>query len=75
VFDEFGVFDQQQRFSNPWGGKFDQAANDNPLKMMDVGSLSGKQDPRFEFRGTARVGPLRFAARFSRNAKPPTSQT
>jgi hypothetical protein len=49
-------------FSDPRGGKFDQAANDNPLKMMNVGSLSGKQDPRFEFRGFARVGPLRLAA-------------
>jgi hypothetical protein len=63
---------KNSRFSNPWGGKFDQAANDNPLKMMDVGSLSGKQDPRFEFGGTARVGPLRLPADPRDSRKTPT---
>ena len=33
---------------------------DSPLKMMDVGSLSGKLDPLFLFRDFARVGARRL---------------
>jgi len=40
---------KNNRFSNPCGRKFAQAANDNPLKMMDVGSLSANGIPGSKF--------------------------
>ena len=49
-------------FFNPFDGKFAQATDDNPLKMMDVGPLSGDPTPRFEFRDSARVGAGRLLA-------------
>jgi hypothetical protein len=45
-------------FSNPCGGKFAQAANDNPLKMMDVGSLSGDPTPGSNFAALRVLEPI-----------------
>jgi len=60
-FDEFGIFGQKQWISNPCGGKFSQAANRNTLKTKDVGSLSGKRDPRFVHRRLVSNGDPIFA--------------
>jgi len=45
-------------FSSPCGGKFAQAADDNPLKMMDVGSLSGDPTPGSNFATLRALGPV-----------------
>jgi hypothetical protein len=45
-------------FSNPCGGKFAQAANDNPLKIMDAGPLSGTGTPGLNFATLCALGPV-----------------
>jgi hypothetical protein len=49
---------KNSRFSNPRDRKFAQAANDNPLKMMDVGSLSGDPTPGSNFAALRALGPV-----------------
>jgi len=58
VFDLFGIFGQKQRISNPCGRKFAQFANDNPFKMMDVGSLSGNGSPSSNFAALRALRPV-----------------
>ena len=45
AFDRFGFFRQSRGFPDACVGKLGQAAIGNPLKMMDVGSLSGDPTP------------------------------
>jgi hypothetical protein len=56
-------------FSNPRDGKFAQAANDNPLKMMDVGSLSGDPTPGSNFATLRALEPVGYpqAGRLRKN--------
>jgi hypothetical protein len=58
VIDEQPFSAKNSGFSNPCGGKFDQAAIGNSLKMMDVGSLSGDPTPGSNFATLRALGPV-----------------